>query len=227
MNIIFYFSGSGKSRRLAEYLGKKLGFSVINIIDCPYDFSAELAVVVFPVYCQNIPEPMKAFLSKLKAEKVAFAVTYGKKSYGNVIEEAANLTNSEFIGGVCVPCGHSFLFEPDDFDFASLMPFIERINNPQKAEAEHSKKDFYANIFPAQRTAIGIKINRNVSCIECGNCSEICPVAAIKNGRINNNCIGCLRCVNECPEKALDFKAHRFLKFYLKKNRKNKIKLFL
>ncbi len=223
---ILYFSGSGKSRRLAEYLAEKLDSKAENLVETN-DFSADNAVVVFPVYCQNLPDPVYDFLTKLKAKKVAFAATYGRKSYGNVIEDAVKLTNAEFIGGICVPCGHSFLSEPDNFDFSSIEKFIGRIKNPQKAIVSKSHKDFYADLIPAQRTRIGIKIKRNSLCNDCKICEKNCPMGAIKNGKINNKCIRCLRCVTECPENALEFKTLWFMKAYLIPNRKNEFKIYL
>ena len=226
MNRIFYFSGSGKTKHLAEFFEKELGIDAENIIETK-DFSAETAVVLFPVYCQNLPDPIKDFLPKLDAKKVAFAATYGRKSYGNVIEDAAKLTKAEFIGGVCVPCGHSFLSEPDDFDFGSLAPFLERIKNPQKASVKSSHKDFYADFVPARRTRIGVKIRNNENCTNCGICTENCPMGAIENGIIGKNCIRCLRCVTDCPENALKFKTLWFMKAYLVPGRKNELKYYL
>lgn len=227
MNKILYFSGSGKSKRLAEYLAKELDFPISDIVFEMENSDYELALIVFPVYCQNLPDPVKNFLPKLKAKKVAFAATYGKKSFGNVIEDAVNITKSEFIGGVCIPCGHSFLSEADDFDFASLYPFIERIKNPEKAEVQSAKKDFYADLIPAQRTRIGIKIKQTDSCTKCGKCTDICPMGSIKYGKIGRNCIRCLRCINECPENALKFKTLWFMKAYLLPMRKNELKFYL
>ena len=226
---IFYFSGSGKSKRIAEYLGKVLGFpfsdlTKINISEEP---SVETAVIVFPVYCQNLPDPVKDFIPKLKAKSVSFIASYGRKSYGNVIEDAANLSESEFIGGACVPCGHSFLDEPDGFDFDSLSPITERIKNPEKAKTEKGHKDFYADLIPAQRTRIGVILRRNDSCNHCGICEKNCPMNAIKNGKTDKNCIRCLRCVSDCPQNAVTFKTLWFMKAYLLPMRKNELKFYL
>ena len=228
MNKIFYFSGSGKSRRLAEYLGKVLDFPVIDINKIEQgECSAETAVVVFPVYCQNLPDPIKDFLPKLNAKNIVFAATYGKKSFGNIIYDAAQLVDGNVIAGVCVPCGHSFLEEPDDFDFEALSPFIERIKNPKNAVITKAHKDFYADLIPAQRTRIGVKITKNKNCISCGKCAENCPMCAIENNKINKNCIRCLGCVSNCPEHALSVKTLWFMKIYLKAVRKNKIQYYL
>ncbi|MBE6899277.1 MAG: hypothetical protein E7479_01235 [Ruminococcaceae bacterium] len=226
MDRIFYFSGSGKSRRFAEFLGKKLDFPISDFTETT-DFFVKTAIIVFPVYCQNLPDPVICFLKKLKAENIAFAAVYGRKSYGNVIEDAVKISSGNFIGGICVPCGHSFLSEPDDFDFESVLPFIERIKNPESAKTEHCPKDFYADLIPAKRTRIGVKIKRNGNCKNCGKCTENCPMGAIENGIIGKNCIRCLRCATECPENALEFKTLWFLKAYLVSGRKNEIKFYL
>lgn len=226
---VFYFSGSGKSRRFAEYLGESLSSSVFDItkLFSADDYFAETAVVVFPVYCQNLPKPIIDFLPLLKAEKIAFAALYGRKSYGNVIEDAVKLSDSEFIGGICVPCGHSFLGEEDGFDFCKISPFIQRLLSPSSAKTEKGKKVFYADLIPAERTRIGVKIIRSDKCSHCGKCIENCPVGAMTEKNIGKNCIRCMRCVNECPEKALHYKTLWFMKLYLKNNRKDELKFYL
>ena len=228
MNRIYYFSGSGKTRRLAQFFYNKLGFELCDIAKNESKFctDADTAVVLFPIYCQNIADPMKDFLPKLNAEKVAFVATYGRKSYGNVIEDAVKLTAAEFIGGACVPCGHSFLDEEDGFDFESLSPIIDRINDPKPAKVEHGEKVFYADLIPAQRTRIGVKISRNDSCTHCGKCITDCPMGAMEENSINGKCIRCLKCVKECTENALEFKTLWFMKLYLENGKKNETKLY-
>ena len=74
---------------------------------------------------------------------------------------------------------------------------------------------------------IGVKIEHNKKCTNCGICTENCPMGAIENGIIGKNCIRCLRCVTGCPENALEFKTLWFMKAYLLPGRKNEIKYYL
>ena len=61
---VFYFSGSGNSRAVAVSVAEKLGAVPFDITEGLYSDSAaaETAAVVFPVYCQNVPPPVKVFL---------------------------------------------------------------------------------------------------------------------------------------------------------------------
>ena len=76
MITVYCFSGSGHSLAVSKELSK--------LLDCeirPIDnktTTADTAVVVFPVYCQNIPKPVKRFLKGLEAKYVALIATYGK-----------------------------------------------------------------------------------------------------------------------------------------------------
>ena len=63
MNRLFYFSGSGKSKRFAEFLGKELKIEPEDLTKTK-NFSADTSVIVFPVYCQNIPDPVVTFIEK-------------------------------------------------------------------------------------------------------------------------------------------------------------------
>lgn len=229
MNKIYCFSGSGKSRKIANFFAEKLNIPIIEISDMlsADEFSAETAVIVFPVYCQNLPDPVRDFLPKLNAENTVFIASYGRKSFGNVIYDAANLVSANTIAGACVPMGHSFLNEPDNFNFELLEPILERIACPEIAYIPKEHKVFYADLIPAKRTQLAVIMERSDSCDHCGKCIEKCPMHAMKDSCPSKNCIRCLRCVNECPKKALSFKIIPILRLYLETKRKDKLRIYL
>ena len=111
---IYCFSGSGHSLAVAKELSQML--------DCeirPNDnktATEDTAAVVFPVYCQNIPKPVKRFLKGLEAKYVALIATYGKISYGNVLYEAQKLLHRLVIAGAYIPMGHTYLDGDCEFD---------------------------------------------------------------------------------------------------------------
>ncbi len=217
MTAVYYFSGSGHSRAVAEYLARELDTDLIEITNSTPHPSCDTAVIVFPVYCQNIPAPIIPFLKLLHTKRAALIATYGGISHGNVLFEAANMIESALIASEYIKTGHSYLGEPAGFDPSDLTEVIEKIKLGQPNEAARSRKNPFADFFPAWRSRIGVKIRRLDTCTSCGKCTERCPMNAINNGIPNKNCIRCLRCVSECPNGALEFSLSPIMKFYLKR----------
>ena len=227
MTTVYCFSGSGHSMAVASKLAELLGCAL-----CPIEAKGEpdeigTAVVVFPVYCQNLPKPVKAFLKRLQAAHVALLATYGKISYGNVLYEAQKLVRGEVIAGAYIPIGHTFLQGDHTFDAACLLPLVERVNTPQRAVIPKCRKNPLANIAPALRSRLSVKLTKDVRCTACGRCEKACPMGAIRNGRIGGACVRCLRCVSVCPENALQAKNSRLLDWYLHRYRKEEYILYL
>ncbi len=219
MTSIFCFSGSGHSLAIANYFSRVLSVPVhaIRRDTTPH---GSTAIVVFPVYCQNIPAPVKAFLKKLNAANVVLIASYGRISYGRVLFEASKLVRGNVIAGAYVPTGHTFLQGNADFDEAALLPVFERIKSPRTVSIPKTPKSLYANIFPGWRSRASVKIIKSY-CVNCGICKENCP-ANDKAG-----CIRCLRCVSVCPHNALTFTVSPFLKKYLTSHRCDDLVLYL
>ncbi|MGM9645516.1 MAG: 4Fe-4S binding protein [Eubacteriales bacterium] len=223
---VYCFSGSGHSRAVAEFFAQKLNTDLLTITP-DADCKDNIAIVVFPVYCQNIPEAVAEFLKNSKANYIVLIATYGGISHGNVIWEASKLTESAVIAAAYVPMGHSFLREGTEFDSEPLTPIFERISNLRVATLKKERKNVLANFYPALRSRIGIKIERTERCDSCNLCGNICPNNAIQNGKTGRTCIRCMRCVNECPRFALRPHPRLFLRLYLKQKKKGDFVLYL
>ena len=225
---IYCFSGSGHSMAVANGLCQLLECSIKPVgLDGEEPPEEDTAIVVFPVYCQNIPSPVKNFLKKLQAAHIVLIATYGKVSYGNVLYEGQKLLRGEVIAGAYIPMGHTFLNGDCTFDKACLLPIVDRIKAPQRAYIPKTRKNPLANIFPALRSRMGVKLIRTGLCGNCGLCEKCCPVGAIQNGRVSNACIRCLRCKTNCPENALTYKNSRILQAYLKHYYKDEFVIYL
>ena len=208
---IFCFSGYGYSAQIANYFSARLGIPVEDIME---NSQTDTAIVIFPVYCQNVPVPVIGFLRSLRAESIVLIASYGGIHHGNAIWEAAGLNSAQVMGAAYVPTGHSFLNEEKRFDMSALEPIFERIASPRSAVIKKEKKQLFADLFPAWRSRTGIKIIRNTACTDCGLCTSRCPMNAIKNGLPQGNCIRCLRCVANCPNHALSTKLTKVMKHY-------------
>lgn len=219
MTEIFCFSGSGHSLSVAEFIAKALN-GYIHLINHEVPVNTafyETAIIVFPVYCQNIPNIVKSFLKNIRAKSIVLIATYGKISCGNVLLEAKRLASGKVIAGACVPIGHAFLNGTAEFDKEALQPILKRIKIPCEAKIPRKRKNIFADFLPAWRSRVSVKIVRAINCNLCNLCGNNCPMDAVKNGIINKKCIRCLRCVTNCPQKALSFKNSIILEKYLTK----------
>ncbi len=225
---VYCFSGSGHSLAVARFFAQQLNCEISEISAEGNGLTAEeTAVIVFPVYCQNIPNAVKLFLKSLTSKHIALIATYGKISYGNTLYEASKLVHGEVIAGAYVPIGHTFLHGDYSFNEDALLPIVKRIKSPQKANIPKTHKNPLSDIFPALRSRISVKIIKYNNCNRCGICEKNCPSRAIKSGKINSKCIRCLRCVTNCPQNALQYKNKRFLQKYLEKYYTEELVLYL
>ena len=224
---VYYFSCSGRSRKIAEFFSEFSVTGAIEIENGLIPVEKEAAVVVFPVYCQSIPKAVKNFLSRLKSEWVILVATYGGIRHGNVLYEAAKIFEGKVAGGAYVPMSHSYLGGDLEFDRNALLPLIHKLENPQEATIEKHGKNLFAGFFPALRSRMGVKLIKGDGCNGCGRCERICPEEAIRNGKTGNRCNRCLKCVYECPNGARHFKLRGAMKKYLSVPKENTVKIYL
>jgi len=226
MKKVFYFSATGHSKAVAQYFASALEAPLCRIGEAKPE-EVTTAIIVFPVYCQNIPVLVKAFLPAVEAEDIVLIATYGKMGCGNVLSEAAALVKGRVIAGACFPTGHTYLEEDTWGNPAALLPILERIQNPAPAQIPKARKWWMADLFPGFRGRIGVRLRKTEDCTDCGICSRVCPVGTMENGKPGKNCIRCLGCVQNCPVHAIRVSYHPLLRFYLRKPRQEDLILYL
>lgn len=229
-NAVVYFSASNESKRVAEYFSKKTNFQLIDLTSYKnrnnFDYSINFnnLVLCFPVYSQNIAEPIKEIMEKIKTNNVILIATYGRMGTGNVLNEASKYFDN-VIGAAYIPTKHTYLDNERFNDFNKLDSLVDRIVSKEKTSISLPvrKKSIFANVSPKKRSQLSVKITLNTNCIDCGNCSDLCPTNSIKNGKIDKTCIRCIKCVTECPSKALDVEYSFPLRKYLKIEKTNEL----
>lgn len=232
-NAVVYFSVSQESKRIAEYFSKKANYQLIDLtsyndrkgFDYTIDFNN--LVLCFPVYSQNMAEPIKEIMENIKTKNVVLIATYGKMGTGNVLADSQKYFDN-IIGAAYVPTKHTYLENERFNDFSKLDPLVERLlsNNNNSVSIPERKKSILASVSPKKRSQLSVLITLNENCIDCGKCSEVCPTNSIVNGVIDKTCIRCLRCVSECPTKALDVKYTYPLRKYLETEKINELIIY-
>ena len=236
MNGIIYYSNTNQSKCVAEYFERQLKWQLYDLNKLEQAEKAsnivfEKVVLIFPVYCQNIPDIISEFLRKLTAQYLTVVATYGKMCYGRVLYEIQqNYKNGKIIAGAYVPMKHSYLQEKTNNDFGALSPLVKKTqeNNPDPIELKKTYKNVFADFAKNTRSRMTVKITFDKEkCIYCNKCERECLFNGIKNHKTNKNCIRCLKCVTNCPSKALGFKNSLALRIYLKKKPNDTYKVFI
>lgn len=225
MNAVAYFSCTGESKRIAEHLAEELDFKIFEIREIG-ECEIDNLVLVFPVHCQNIPEPVKDFLCRASIKNITVIATYGRMCSGNPIYEIGKKYHKNIVAAAYIPTKHSYLEEKGFSDFKRLAPLIEKIKSPSKVKLPRLYKNPLSDLLPELRSRIGIKIIKNGNCDGCGMCTERCDFGGIERGVTNTKCVRCLRCVKNCPRGALSYRTRLPLKIYLNKKKSNKLIIY-
>lgn len=221
MKAVVYYSNSNQSYKIAKYLSEKSTFQLLELRYSDNYIFNDL-ILVFPVYCQNIPLEVQEFIKKIKVDNISLIATYGRKSFGNVVYEASNLNSLNIISYAYVPTKHTYIDNDVCFeDYEKLDVIVEKFENPNKIKIKKYFKNPFANVLMLKRSQSNCKIIKTSLCNSCNLCNNSC--SNINVGEVNKSCIRCLKCVGNCPSKALIVKKSFILKLYLKVINKNKL----
>lgn len=224
---VYCFSGAGHSAEVAAHCAERLGGRVISI-GADTVCRGERVLIVFPVYCENLPPPVAGFLRRAEAGCAAFIVTYGGMSYGRVLYDAQQLFPGSVIAGAYVPTEHSLARDGWRFDGAPLVPVLAKLSEGgTEIMLPKTPKHFFSDFAPAWRSRIAAKLVRGGNCVGCNACGATCPMGAMRQGRANSACIRCLRCALACPQGALSVRLSPVLSYYLRRRRCNDTVVYL
>lgn len=228
--MIYYFSGTGNSKWVADRIGRELSLETKNIVDCmkedgdiSYKFG-DIVGVVFPVYAWDAPEIVKKFVKKLKADGVyTFAVCACGDEPGACLKKLSRLFRLEYGASVVMPNNYIVGFDVDSAEKANekvehaklkISEICAKISEgAREVEKPYGK---YRNV-KSYILSVGFNaFARNTkpffaedSCIGCGACSEGCPSGSIKMAdgkpKWEGKCYMCMSCINRCPVAAIQY----------------------
>lgn len=231
--MIYYFSGTGNSKWVAEQLAGLTDDQTQSIPELTKDGPTVVFVgadarvgIVFPVYAWGAPLLVEQFCSSIKIADgaYAFAVCTCGDEAGNTMERLKRYFDWKAAWSLAMPSNYIPMYDVDS-------PALER----QKTAAAREKLSRIAEIIRAdgraydvrKGVAAGIKtalvrpmfntFARRTSpfhvtdaCDGCGLCARICPIQAIKIEQgaprwVRKNCTQCLGCINRCPQRAIQY----------------------
>jgi ferredoxin/flavodoxin len=232
-SIIFVFSGTGNSLKVAKDIAKEFhDCEIVSMGNCKeYDLMGgyENIGFIFPTYYRGEPRKVREFITRLnlKNNKNAyyFAVTTCGKYEGNTLIHIKHLLKRKNISlhyakmidmfsnyVITYDMRHTVEEETKQSE-KDLLPIIQSIKNKEVNKLSITE--------PLQEIAYKILIkfppnmdkNYNVSdrCIKCGICKKVCPVNNIdfdENSKpyFKHNCEQCVACIQFCPAKAINYK---------------------
>lgn len=223
-----YFSPTGNTAKAVRAVAARTGLPEASIDltrpenrakDYFFD-SNQLLVVGAPVYGGRIPKIYEEIFERLHGDHTPaiFVVSYGNRAYEDALLELAELCEARgFVraAAVAVTAQHSYSDkiasgQPDEASLTQLRSFGEKVGQWLKeVQGEQLPENSFAipgNHPYREFAGMPFAPEPDESCVSCGACAKVCPVAAISfedPSKVDAaRCIDCCACVKVCPKSA-------------------------
>jgi ferredoxin len=232
-NIVFYFSGTGNSLKVAKDIAKEMPACEIVSMGSSkdYDLTAGYETIgfVYPTYFRGEPLKVRKFIFNLNLknnpDSYYYAVTTCGRYRGNALlhirdilkQKNINLSyasNLDMFSNYVIVYDMSTKVKERTIDSErKFIPIMDDIKNRRI----NGKKEFKPFTEMIYRILIGFApgMDRNyhvsADCTGCGICRKVCPVDNIDlddNHRpyFKHHCEQCVACIQYCPQRAINYK---------------------
>ncbi len=241
--MIFYFSGVGNSKWIAEELSKQVTdqtFDISSLSQTPDITNEEFIGFVFPIYAWAAPEVMIDFIKELpQTNAFTYAIATCGEDSGKALKVFNKLYPLQSSYSISMPNTYITGSELEEESIINqkiinAKQFIETIK-----EQILSKTSVYqvneGPLAAIKTNLLSFGFNRFArdakpfyatdACISCNLCATQCPSKTITmdNGTPTwkTQCYLCMRCIHQCPTQAIEYgsktkgKKRYILKSYL------------
>jgi len=234
--LIYYFSGTGNSLKVAKDLAGQLKDTRLvqinkdNMNVCDENMSGKVGIV-FPVYYYGLPVVVKNFVENLTIHKDAylFAIATCGGSVGASMRQINNVLAKKQLElsaafRIIMPDNYQVLYSPPPIEKQQKLFVMQKqivdeiaktIENNERVKFQEKGK-YFSKIFGGLISGIFKpgSMDKNFwtdeNCNGCSICSKVCPVSNIKmNGQKpewNHHCEHCLACMQWCPKESIQYK---------------------
>ena len=233
--MIFYFSGTGNSKWVAEELAAKLNDNIIFIPKAKKEYKLsenEKIGFVFPIYAWSAPKCVFDFIQQVHFENYKNNYTYfvctchtqtGK--IDSIMKKTLKAYGLDCHAGFFLKMPNNYLLAPfvhtdseekqlslvarAETELKTIINFInnnERIFNVKAGIGSALLSMIGHPLFEKFMTVKGFYVTE--ACNQCGICEKVCPV---NNIRVTtkpiwaNRCELCQACLNYCPQQAIQY----------------------
>ncbi|MCL2111291.1 MAG: EFR1 family ferrodoxin [Clostridiales bacterium] len=231
-NVVFYFSGTGNSLKVAKEIAAAMPgtvlFSIGSGVPPALGVGVESVGFVFPNYFMGVPAAVQRFAEGLDAGdlqgKYLYAVTTHGGSAANCLRGFAARMKAkglelDYGASLKMFSNYVLLYDmKEDVDGitaksnADMRPIIDDIaaRHKNKIGGPLGLYNIITNNFVKSAPDKDKGYHISDSCTGCGICEKLCPVnnIRIENGKpaYSHRCEVCVACIQYCPERAIDYK---------------------
>lgn len=233
--MIFYFSGTGNSKWVAEELARRTGDELQAIAPLLRDGPTAVYVnkesrvgIVFPVYAWGAPEIVERFCRSLTVEDGAYvyAVCTCGDEAGKAMHRLKRFLAYQSAWSIAMPNNYIIGYDVDspELENRKISTAREKLASISESVLANARvSDIYEGPAAGLKTALVRPLFNTFAmrtkpfyatdaCTACGLCERICPVGAVRveSGKPNwvrAHCTQCLGCINRCPERAIQYGA--------------------
>jgi ferredoxin len=230
-NIVFFFSGTGNSLKVAKDISKELeNCEIVSMAKSPnltkqYDSIG----FVYPTYFWGLPKKVIEFIKNINLENnkkaYFYAITTYGGSVGNAVYQLYELLLKKhniklnygqklqmFSNYVIIYDMSKKINEITEKSNEKLIPIINSIKMKKNNRVNKLTKifEFINKDFIKKVSNMDKDYTVSDNCTGCTICEKVCPVKNIE--MINNkpqykhHCENCVACIQFCPQKAINYK---------------------